>query len=279
MDHIDHSYLGCEGYTAHVGGHWGTFRNDLGAALRVWKRFPALPLITVGLIGIQFLFTSTQPDFVAFLAAIFVGIYWLGWVGTERMWYLRGFRGLTITAGEAWGFTRRFVGRFLWLGVLVIIPYIAVLLPLAIVFGDSVGSSPDSLGYLVALAIATLILDVVLTFVTPALVFSTESPTDALKIGWRMLRDGWPGTAWYAVLPPMAFLLLTSSQPPDAENRWMWAIASCVAGLLNLLAKGAVAALYLREHPEVGNDGAAFDDQVVPAPTPAGWTAPTNTPK
>jgi hypothetical protein len=90
-----------------------------------------------------------------------------------------------------------------------------------------------------------------------------------------MLRDGWPATAWYAVLPPLAFVAITYSQPQATSNRWAWVLAGCVAALLNLLAKGAVAAFYLREHPEVGNDGAAYADQEVPTPTPVGWAAPT----
>lgn len=79
----------------------------------------------------------------------------------------------------------------------------------------------------------------------------------ALKIGIGMLRAGWPGTAWYALVPPLAFVALTYLRPPEAGMAGGWLALSAIATLLNLLAKGATAAFYLREH-QVDDDGAAF---------------------
>lgn len=261
-----------KGYTAHVGGHWAMFLSDAKAALRVWQRFPALPAITLGISLMQ---GFTHLGWAAIGVAFFFGILWVGWVGTERVIYLRGFRGLSITPGEAWRMTGKFWGRYFWTGIIVLLPYLVVLIPISVVFGASLGDTEGMWGAAISIGLATLVLDVFLTFVTPALAFTTDEPTTAIKVGWRMLREGWPATAWYAVLPPMAFVAITYSQPLTTSSRWVWVLAACVAALLNLLAKGAVAAFYLREHPEVGNDGAAFADQVAPTPTPAGWTAPT----
>ena len=249
-----------------MGGHWTIFLSDAKAALQVWRRFPVLPAITLGISLMQ---GFAYLNWAAIVVAIFVGIYWFGWVGTERVIYLRGFRGLSITSGEAWRMTRKFWGRYFWTGAIVFVPFLVILFPVSAAFGTSLGETEEVWGAAISVGLATLVLDVFLTFATPALAFTTHEPISAIKIGWMMLREGWPATAWYAVLPPMAFVAITYSQPPATSNRWAWVLAACVAALLNLLAKGAVAAFYLREHPEVGDEGAAFADQVAPTDPPS----------
>ncbi|MEA2451689.1 MAG: hypothetical protein QOG04_399 [Actinomycetota bacterium] len=113
-------------------------------------------------------------------------------------------------------------------------------------------------------ALALVVVDTVLTFVTPALAYTTNDPSKALRMGVNMLRDGWPSTAWYAVIAPMAIVFLTYAHPQDPRAiSWPWIAGSALAGLLNLAVKGATARFYLRRI-DTGDDGAAFTDYLAP---------------
>lgn len=249
-------------YTENVAGHWGSFVRDAGTALSVWRSFPLLPLITLTLTLVSFGATRSFGATGSFILAAFalgMALFQVGWVGTERIWYLRGYRGLSLTPREALRFTGAFLWRYFGLGLLVMIPYIVVLIAVSI----AVALWVDDPGVrrTIAFGVPLLFVDVWLTFVTPALAFTTSRVSQAVGIGWRMLKAGWPGTAWYALLPPMAVLAITYTRSPeDTEFSLVWVLASGGAALLNLLAKGATAAFYLRQS-ETGNDGAAFSDQ------------------
>jgi Na+-driven multidrug efflux pump len=71
-----------------------------------------------------------------------------------------------------------------------------------------------------------------------------------------MLRDHWPRTAWYALMPPLAVVLLLRVAQAQETSRVV-VILSVFGALLNLLFKGATVAFYLR-NVEVGDTGAAF---------------------
>lgn len=248
-------------YTATVSGHWATFFGDVRAAFRVWRRFPILPAVSVGIFVISTGFRSGWAALLSFLVLLFMA----GWVGTERMFYLRGFRGKPMAVGEALRFTRAYIGRYMWLGIVTMLPLIAIYIVIAAVsdappFGDAGGTQWAPL---VINMVALIIWDVALTFVTPALAFTTPVVGKAWGIGIKMLRDGWPGTAWYALLPPLAFVALSYTRPPESATEPIWMVATVASMFLNLLAKGATAAFYLR-HSEVGDDGAAFTDYLSP---------------
>ncbi len=99
-------------------------------------------------------------------------------------------------------------------------------------------------------------MDVLLTFVTPALAYSTDRPAKAIALGWRLLRQDWPQCAWYALTPPLALILITRALPRSSLAVVPAAIFGTLAWMLNLWFKGATAAYYLRGH-DVGDDGAA----------------------
>ena len=115
-------------------------------------------------------------------------------------------------------------------------------------------------GYLVAaathagatprrIAVVTIMaaLDLALTFVTYALVFTTRSARQALRIGLAMIRQTWPRSGLYLLCPPLALNLLNSIYP--TQILVVNVVTTAGLGLLALLAKGAIAALYLRERP------------------------------
>ena len=65
------------------------------------------------------------------------------------------------------------------------------------------GSSLPLRVYLSTLFIVFLA-DVALTFVSPALVFTTSSAWEALRFGLRLLRTTWPNSVWYVLTPGLA---------------------------------------------------------------------------
>jgi hypothetical protein len=220
-----------------------SFWEDLRSALAAWARFPWLPAISVALS----LLTSFLPEplwFVGFL----VSVLYVGWVGTERICYLRAFRSNPITTRELWRLTFAFVMRYATLGLVIV-------LPLAPIFiwatsrsmeGDSFEPAAE---FLVVSWVATVAIDVCLTFVTPALAFTARRVRYALWLGVRMIRSEWPRCLWYVLVPPLAVLIVV--QLLGRGGDWgvgVQLIASIMAALLNLWFKGATAAFYLRRH-------------------------------
>ena len=237
----------------------------------MWRRFPVLPAVSLGLWLVPLFLRSG----LAVLAIFPILIFLSGWYGTERMFYLRGFRNEGLGGAEALRFTRAFIGRYLWLGIISMIPLIAVYIAVAAIWDLPFGAQGGTEWAAVTVnMIALIVWDVALTFVTPALAYSTPEVGKSFRAGIDMLREGWPRTAWYALVPPLAFVALTYMRAPESDVESVWLVASGVAGMVNLLAKGAVAAFYLREH-EVGDDGAAFmkpEPSATPAPPSIGTT-------
>lgn len=234
-------------------GTWAEFRDDLRASLRAWRVAPLLPLISIVLFA-----PSNLPEPWTALGVPFL-LFALGWFGTERIWYLRIYRNEPISGGELLRFTRAFFGRFFRLALLAAIVWSPFVFW---AFGAAVGDPDRAEGGLsgpaewVVPAVLTMVVDFVLTFVTPALAFSTRQVGEALRLGVRMLRDHWPRTAWYALVPPLALVLLARVFDPSPTVAGRLAISAATT-LLYVWFKGATAAFYLRR-VEVGRDGAAF---------------------
>ncbi len=235
-------------------GTWDEFRGDLRASLRAWRISPLLPVASALLFLASYVL---EPWWWAVLPVL---LFIVGWMGTERIWYLRIYRGEPIKPKELWRFSWAFFWRFVRLGVIAAI----VWSPAFILAVREVGNDPERAQEaftkpVVWLTSAALIVatDFVLTFVTPALAFTTRRVREALRLGLRMLSDHWPNTAWYALVPPLAVVLMLRVTEPSSlglEGRMLVSIGST---LLNLWFKGATAAFYLRR-TAVGNQGAAF---------------------
>src|SRR5205814_2282029 len=110
------------------------FRPDLARAGAVCLRHPAVPILTLGLAVLsQGGMLRIGPGAVANSVATVATIAMAGWVGTQRVWYLRGFRGEQVAGRELVSLTVRFVPRFLLLGFLVAVPNI-LFIQLAVLF-------------------------------------------------------------------------------------------------------------------------------------------------
>jgi len=94
------------------------------------------------------------------------------------------------------------------------------------------------------------------TFVTPALAYTTRSAWRALGIGFAMIGQTWPRSALYVLCPPLALSLLSYIFPVGGAVPHF--ILTSVLVLISLLAKGAIAAFYLRERGSYSEDGAAY---------------------
>jgi hypothetical protein len=128
----------------------------------------------------------------------------LGILGTRRIWYLRSWRGEQFEGRELWSLTRSFFARFLRLGLLC---SVSILLPAIVVIGMEAHRQPPGttpavpFGLSVFILGVVVILDAALTFVVPALAFSTDSVSDAFGTGLATIKAIWPSCAWYVVTP------------------------------------------------------------------------------
>jgi hypothetical protein len=183
----------------------------------------------------------------------------LGWVGAERMFFLRRHQQTKVTLPELVALAPSFVGRFLSLGLRVGIVVAPVMSICGYVMGRFQSVLPVSGQTALRLGIGLMMLavDLVLTFVPSALVYTTRSAREALRIGRAMIRQTWPRSALYVLCPPLALNMLNAMYPTHVPLVSLLTTAGLAA--LGLLAKGATAAFYLRQHPvtQAGADAAA----------------------
>jgi hypothetical protein len=253
------------------------FVEDVRWAIGVCGRHPALPLVSL-LIGLAPLVTdargsSTAQDGVATspapssggqalaLVVVLVALALVGFPGTQRLWFLRAATGRRVAVREVLPLTFRYFGRFFVLGLTFFALALVFVIPAFVEFARGIEVRPDGTadvptpsGGLLAIAMAgTVVLDVLFTFVTPALVLTSHRVSDALRIGLRLLRATWPMAAAYVFLPPFAAVVLSLYTGLDPVVSIPLVAAST---LVNLLVKGATVAYYLRLVPPAGEDGA-----------------------
>jgi hypothetical protein len=231
---------------------------DLRKAIGVWVASPTVPLITLALstLPVTVWATLRWPNVLLFYLP--VALVTAGFYGTQRIWYLRRFRGNDLASGELLSLTWSFSGRFITLGLMVAFPWFLLgIVETLTIDLTSAGAWWRTIS-LITYVVYFLAIDFLLTFATPMLAFKTRSASQALDLGIRMIRQTWPRAALYVLVPPLALQLLIYR--PLGLFRLSWlaiAIEAAVAALINLLFKGAVAAFYLREVPAIGDDGAA----------------------
>jgi hypothetical protein len=214
------------------------FGADLRRCLAVWRAQPLLPIISMAFWTLPGL---TLDDAVYFVMAI-VLVLFLGWPGTEREWYRRAFTGERFPPSEIWPTSRRFWGPFVRLGLLLS-PFLVVVLGVMGVIG---WETPPAVVFSVVMF---FVLDVALTFVTPALTFTTPSARRALSIGVDMLRTHWPAAAPYALTPALVVIFGTQTVVQPLAGPAGAFVASAAAGLFALALKGATVSFYLRHPP------------------------------
>jgi len=235
--------------------------DDLRATWRMWGSAPALPL--VGLVVAVFTFapqfvvpkpagcglgahpactSGSQPLFVLLTLVVFpVSLFAVGLFGAERWWYAKLAAGDAPRPADLWRKSWSYFWRFVRLGLIVVLLSLPITLPVLLASRHSTGARS------IALAAVVFVLDIALTFVTPALALSTDSAWQALKRGGSALKRLWPRDAWYALVPPMAFTILARAAPTVFGSRAVTAVAGLAAQLLTMFFAGAVTLLYIRE--------------------------------
>lgn len=221
------------------------FVDDTKASLAAWRKAPLLPIVTalIGLIpafDVRPEYGYWTPAFIfltAFLAA--------GWLGTQLVWYQRVFDGKRLQTGDLIPLTWSFIARYVWLFCLASIPPFVVLLVLAIKWHTLVfvGSPGGRLGLLAYV----LVVQMVGTFMSPALAFSTRKVTRAVPTGLRVLAYHWPGNWKYVVVPAVVGGALSGMYglvPPQGRS-----VLDIVSTLVYLVFAGAIARSYLRIKP------------------------------
>lgn len=249
------------------------FFADLGLSLAAWRRAPMLPVSAVAL-NILLLAPALLSPVIApsnprtasptlavllVLSCLNLAVlaFYIGSLGTQRVWYVHAFRGETLTPGEFFRLTLGFIGRFSVLGVVVAIPYLVV--GEAVYIVTIAPQSPivfmTSTSFAVTLTVLTIAVDLLLTFVTPALALHTRHVSDALKDGFAMIRETWPGCAVYVLCPPLT-LQLSGNLLPRPVAPWFYVAYAIVSTLVYMLFKGAITAFYVRHRPVDDTDAA-----------------------
>jgi hypothetical protein len=229
---------------------WRRFWSDTAVSARVWRSQPALPLLTLvvwlpisGLWGYPYFWTHLP--FAAFA---------LGFLGMQREWYANAFAGMRPSPRRIWSRSWRYFVRFLpiaiassaaWIGLVGV-----VIVPLL------VRSSSDFASFRlrieIAFALWSFVVDLVLTFVMPALVFATANPFKATVIGMRYLRRSWSAVKWHALVPPMAIIVIGQIIRGGHTAVAYGVTITLIGAMLNLLFKGAQLRAYLGHADELG---------------------------
>jgi len=234
------------------------FWTDLASAARALVSQPSVPLVSVavmlfpGVLVLTPLHHSVALSVIDFAGAIFL----LGWYGAERVFFLRHLEGKPVTLRHLLELVKPFMGRFFAVGLLF---GIVMLIPMRVVaaFGlHRPHGAPLSASFWVSFGVVLVIMDFALTFVTPALAYTTRSAVRALRIGFGMIRQTWPRCALYVLCPPLALNILHVLHP--VSHLGMQLALSAALAFVGLVAKGAIAAFYLRERGSYSDDGAAY---------------------
>lgn len=210
---------------------------NLVAALRVWRRHPFLPALSVLVWAGPCLLPNESPWDVVAVALV---VLLVGYPGTERIWYQRAFEGQAMSPREIWRSLWRYFWPFLRLAIIVGLVMTVVSLPFQ-------PTSPEKRSaFVVVLTLFVLLSDVALTFVVPALTFSTRKVREAGTIGLVMIRQEWPRSAWYALTPPLAVLVFARAPFVFGQLGPIGRFATAIgATLLSLGFKGAIARFFL----------------------------------
>jgi hypothetical protein len=229
------------------------FLQDLSWGVRTWRAEPSVPVI-VGLVFATGTYSFYIPGIVLFLLfplrLAVIGFHAVPWG-----FYLRASEGRTLPWNEMTGVIWRYFRRFFRLGVIVLFFAAVPLLLIAAlaVHGKSYTGSVAKalpLWYWFAAALVSVTVDVALTFVSPALVYSTDRAMEALSYGFRFISETWPSTVFYVLTPGITIVAIGIALPSSTVGVGGKVAIAGVAAVIGFAFKGAIAARYLRGHQD-----------------------------
>src|SRR5436190_313460 len=242
------------------------FGADVAWAAKALISQPSVPLVSLAVMLAATLIPSgsSRSDhhpalvMVVLIPASFaIAFFHCGWVGAERIFFQRHLEGKPVSVRHLVGLVPAFMGRFFTVGLLT---FGVGMIVLMVAFAHTMSPSQDTptppAWLMVSFVVLFVTLDFLLTFVTAALAYTTRSAVRGLAMGVAMIHQTWPRSALYVLCPPLALNLLHVIHP--VSGRTVGLAISSVLVLISLLAKGAIAAFYLRERGSYSEDGAAY---------------------
>jgi hypothetical protein len=251
--------------TIQSGAPWATYWADLKwSAMALWS-CPFLAIVSVALLAIVDLGTrGAIGTAVSALLTLIVEVFLIGFVGTQRVWFLRHLNGERFDAQDVWTVSWRFFGRFLCLGLLGVVTALPIFIPLGLAAQRHRTTSTAAVHFspwvTVGIVVWAALSDVVLTFVVPALAFNVRSVWSAFALGWRLTRRTWPTNAWYMFTPGVTIVALAVVLPRSVASTSVYVLVGVVSTLVSLLFKGATVPFYVRSLSPASPDGAANVD-------------------
>jgi hypothetical protein len=180
-----------------------------------------------------------------------IGFVSLGWIGTQLTWYQRIFDGRHVRTSELIPLTWSFIARYVRLFSLLVLAILIVVIPFALLERPGFEILRSTSGR-VGLIVFFVVVQVVGTFILPALAYSTSEVRKAIPIGFRMLVRGWPRNWMYVVVPAAlggTVAGISWLEPPLGQAGF-----GIIGALVFLACTGAIARYYLRTETA---DGAA----------------------
>lgn len=208
--------------------------------MAAWRKVPLLPIVTTVVAVLAAVIVPLHESIPILLVGLSIGLFSVGLLGTQFIWYRGAFDGQLIRPGELFPLTWSFIARYAWLYSLALIP-LFVLVFVAIHWRSWDATSP---AWRIGMLAYFLVLAIVVTFMNPALAFSTRRVTKAVPIGVRMVVQGWPRNWKYVVVPGVVaaalggvYWLVPSPGRPEL---------AIFITLIPLVFAGAIARYYLR---------------------------------
>jgi hypothetical protein len=227
------------------------FVADFVWAARVSLQQPSVALVSIVVwCFLEFFFAVAlhNKNPIAVLLAIGLSLWALGWLGAERTFFRDRREGKKVALRDLLASVPLFIGRFLRLGVLVgilVSPMMAVAIVISAWLATAGRAAVAKTTIHVSVITMLVAVDLALTFVTPVLVFTTQSAREALRLGIGIIRQTWPRSGLYVLCPPLALNLLNAMYP--THHLVVILLRTAGFAVLALVAKGATAAFYLRE--------------------------------
>ncbi|HVZ85460.1 MAG TPA: hypothetical protein VHG72_00705 [Polyangia bacterium] len=228
------------------------FVKDVQWAARAIASQPSVALVSIAIWCLPIVLPFQSHLGLAMLLSLVLCVACFGWSGAERVFFRRRREGATVSLDDLVWDSPAFVGRFAAAGLLsVLVAGPFLLAAFVVVFQMYRGSGPDPalvhIHRLITL-VMTVAVDLALTFVPAALVYTTSSARKAFRISFAMIRRTWPRSGLYVFCPPLALNMLNAIYPTRIVAARV-AITAALA-VLALIAKGATAVFYLREVAE-----------------------------
>jgi hypothetical protein len=244
------------------GSSWTTYWGDLKQGARVLWASPALVVFSVALLLVpQAQAHRLRPTALWTLLGLAAELFLGGFVGTQRIWLVQKLRGGSLDLKDVWTVSWKFFWRFVRLGLLAAIALVPAIVIAVVTQSHHPnaprGSVPLPTGFKVALVVGLLVIDVIGTFIVPALALTVTSVSDAIRVGWTMTKALWPTNAWYLLAPGITFSAVAGLLPQSVLPIGATIVIAAISAVLGLWFKATTVAFYLRSFPQTADYGSA----------------------